>query len=107
MGIRSVLKVGSAAAVALTMGLGADLADAKTLKLQASSKAGDWAHRFMTDNWGPKLEAMLDTRQRFNDPYTLFTIKRVWQDVRSLLPGGSRYADRAILPHFLVYVMNH
>jgi len=31
---------------------------AKTLKVQASSKAGDWAHRFMTDNWGPKLGAM-------------------------------------------------
>lgn len=31
---------------------------AKTLKVQASSKAGDWAHRFMTDNYGPKLEAM-------------------------------------------------
>ena len=30
----------------------------KTLKLQASSKAGDWAHRFMTDNWGPKLSSM-------------------------------------------------
>ena len=58
MGIRNVFKLGSAAAVALTMGLGADIADAKTLKVQASSKAGDWAHRFMTDNWGPKLEAM-------------------------------------------------
>lgn len=31
---------------------------AKTLKVQASSKAGDWAHRFMTDDYGPKLEAM-------------------------------------------------
>lgn len=31
---------------------------AKTLKVQASSKAGDWAHRFMTDHYGPKLEAM-------------------------------------------------
>lgn len=31
---------------------------AKTLKVQASSKAGDWAHRFMTDNYGPKLEVM-------------------------------------------------
>lgn len=33
-------------------------AAAKTLKVQASSKSGDWAHRFMTDNYGPKLEAM-------------------------------------------------
>lgn len=31
---------------------------AKTLKVQASSKAGDWAHRFMTDNYAPKLESM-------------------------------------------------
>ena len=35
-----------------------DSADAKTLKVQASSKAGDWAHRFMTDKWAPKLDAM-------------------------------------------------
>lgn len=33
-------------------------AAAKTLKVQASSKAGDWAHRFMTDTWAPKLDAM-------------------------------------------------
>ncbi|MEM0990537.1 MAG: TRAP transporter substrate-binding protein [Pseudomonadota bacterium] len=58
MGINAVIKVGSAAAVALTMGLGAVTADAKTLKFQASSKAGDWAHRFMTETWGPKLGAM-------------------------------------------------
>ena len=58
MGIHNVMKVGAAAAVALTMGLGAVDAEAKKLKLQASSKAGDWAHRFMTDNWGPKLKAM-------------------------------------------------
>ena len=31
---------------------------AKTLKVQASSKAGDWAHRFMTDNYAPKLGVM-------------------------------------------------
>lgn len=58
MGINHVVKAGAAAAIALTMGLGADLAEAKTLKLQASSKAGDWAHRFMTDSWAPKLEQM-------------------------------------------------
>ena len=33
-------------------------ADAKTLKVQASSKAGDWAHRFMTDKFAPKLGEM-------------------------------------------------
>ncbi len=49
--------------IALTLGAvmlaapGGDV-HAKTLKVQASSKAGDWAHRFMTDNYGPKLEAM-------------------------------------------------
>lgn len=38
-------------------GVSAD-ADAKKLKVQASSKAGDWAHRFMTDKFGPKLATM-------------------------------------------------
>ncbi|MEM8743746.1 MAG: TRAP transporter substrate-binding protein [Pseudomonadota bacterium] len=33
-------------------------ANAKELKVQASSKAGDWAHRFMTDKWAPKLNTM-------------------------------------------------
>ena len=33
-------------------------ATAKELKVQASSKAGDWAHRFMTDKWAPKLKTM-------------------------------------------------
>ena len=46
-----------AAAALLSTGL-AGGASAKTLKLQASSKGGDWAHRFMTDTWGPKLGAM-------------------------------------------------
>jgi len=36
----------------------ATIASAKTLKVQASSRAGDWAHRFMTDKWAPKLDAM-------------------------------------------------
>lgn len=31
---------------------------AKNLKLQASSKSGDWAHRFMTENYAPRLKAM-------------------------------------------------
>jgi len=43
-------------AVALTFV--AEASYAKTLKVQASSKAGDWAHRFMTDKWAPKLSAM-------------------------------------------------
>ena len=34
------------------------LADAKNFKVQSSSKAGDWAHRFMTDKWAPKLGVM-------------------------------------------------
>lgn len=47
---------------ALTLGAAmvcvAGAADARTLKLQASSAPGDWAHRFMTDQWAPKLAAM-------------------------------------------------
>ena len=39
---------------ALVLSAAPDSADAKTLKVQASSKAGDWAHRFMTDKWAPK-----------------------------------------------------
>lgn len=58
MGMHHLIKGVSAAAIALTMGLSADIASAKTLKLQASSKSGDWAHKFMTDTWAPKLEAM-------------------------------------------------
>ncbi|MEO0427871.1 MAG: TRAP transporter substrate-binding protein [Pseudomonadota bacterium] len=49
-----------AAALLLGTGLGlsAGTADARTLQLQASSKAGDWAHRFMTDDWQGKFNAM-------------------------------------------------
>jgi TRAP-type C4-dicarboxylate transport system substrate-binding protein len=43
---------------ALVFAVAPDGAEAKTLKVQASSKAGDWAHRFMTDKWAPKLGAM-------------------------------------------------
>ena len=43
---------------ALVLSAAPDSADAKTLKVQASSKAGDWAHRFLTDKWAPKLDAM-------------------------------------------------
>ncbi len=28
------------------------------IKVQASSKSGDWAHRFMTDQWAPRLKSM-------------------------------------------------
>lgn len=34
--------------------------EAKTLKLQASSKSGDWAHRFMTEGWAKRVETMSD-----------------------------------------------
>ena len=34
------------------------VAEAKTLKLQASSKAGDWAHRVMTADWQKKFNMM-------------------------------------------------
>ncbi len=43
---------------ALVLAFSPEIASAKTLKVQASSKAGDWAHRFMTDKWAPKLDAM-------------------------------------------------
>ena len=43
---------------ALALAATTSLAEAKTLKLQASSKAGDWAHRFMTDDWQKKFNAM-------------------------------------------------
>ena len=36
----------------------ATAADAKTLKVQMSSKAGDWAHRYMTDKMAPVLATM-------------------------------------------------
>lgn len=54
--IKKTLVAISLGALMLTAS-GGDI-QAKTLKVQASSKAGDWAHRFMTDNYGPKLEAM-------------------------------------------------
>ncbi len=58
MSFHNVIKVGSAVAVALTMGLGAVDAEAKKLKVQASSKSGDWAHKFMGTTWAPKLKSM-------------------------------------------------
>jgi len=32
--------------------------DARTLKVQASSKSGDWAHRFLTEGWQQKVGIM-------------------------------------------------
>lgn len=45
------------AVTALVLGL-TGAADAKTIKVQASSAPGDWAHRFMTDGWQQKVEIM-------------------------------------------------
>jgi TRAP-type mannitol/chloroaromatic compound transport system substrate-binding protein len=50
---KSLMILGAAALVAMT-----GIAEAKTLKVQASSRAGDWAHRYMTDTWAPKLDKM-------------------------------------------------
>jgi TRAP-type mannitol/chloroaromatic compound transport system substrate-binding protein len=55
--VKTFLGLATASAVALTMAF-APQADAKNLQVQASSKSGDWAHRFLTENWAPKLKAM-------------------------------------------------
>jgi TRAP-type mannitol/chloroaromatic compound transport system substrate-binding protein len=55
--VKTFLGLATAGAVALTMAF-APQADAKNLQVQASSKSGDWAHRFMTDKWAPKLKVM-------------------------------------------------
>ncbi len=47
-----------AAAAVATVALGASVADAKKLKVQASSKSGDWAHQFANVTWAPKLGMM-------------------------------------------------
>ncbi|MEM9442120.1 MAG: C4-dicarboxylate ABC transporter substrate-binding protein, partial [Pseudomonadota bacterium] len=57
--MRRLLLATAVAALAFTS-YGVSDSLAKTLKLQASSRAGDWAHRFMTDEWGPKLGEMTD-----------------------------------------------
>ncbi len=54
--MRSLVSAVAATAVALLVAAPA-LAQTN-IKVQASSKAGDWAHRFMTDNWAPKLKSM-------------------------------------------------
>ena len=48
----------AAAAIALLAVAAAPPVEAKDLKVQASSAPGDWAHRFMTDQWAPKLKEM-------------------------------------------------
>ena len=58
MHFRPIITAGAAAIMAASLGLGAAQAQTKTLKVQASSAPGDWAHRFMTEQWGPKLEEM-------------------------------------------------
>lgn len=50
-------KTMTAALAALMLGA-TGVADARTLKVQASSAPGDWAHRFMTDGWQQKIEEM-------------------------------------------------
>jgi len=47
----------AAVVAALAIGL-TGAAEAKTLKLQASSAPGDWAHRFMTEGWQQKVGVM-------------------------------------------------
>ena len=46
------------AGAALALVLAVPSVSAKTLKVQASSAPGDWAHRFLTDNWAAKLKEM-------------------------------------------------
>lgn len=47
------------AIVASVMVLGSAAVDAKTLKFQISSKSGDWAHNYLTENW-KQLEVVTD-----------------------------------------------
>ena len=42
-------------AVAAVSAIGIADVQAKTMKVQASSSPGDWAHRFMTDGWQQKV----------------------------------------------------
>lgn len=50
---KGFVALGAALLVAMT-----GMAEAKTLKVQASSAAGDWAHRFMTEDWANRLAVM-------------------------------------------------
>lgn len=57
--MKKTISLVAVGAVALTSAMSvATIAEAKKIQVQASSKSGDWAHRFMTDNWAPKLKAM-------------------------------------------------
>ncbi len=58
--MRRILSTAVVAGLALASFAPSGTLEAKTLKLQASSSAGDWAHRFMTEQWGPKLGEMTD-----------------------------------------------
>jgi len=61
--VKYTLGLIAAGAVALTSALSlATEAEAKKIQVQASSKSGDWAHRFMTDTWAPKLKEMTNGR---------------------------------------------
>lgn len=48
----------TALAVAAVSAVGIADVQAKTMKVQASSAAGDWAHRFMTEGWQQKVGVM-------------------------------------------------
>jgi len=48
---RKKMKKSLLALVAGVMVLGSGVADAKTLKFQISSKSGDWAHSYLTEEW--------------------------------------------------------
>lgn len=60
MHVKNTISLVAAGAVALTSvtAIVAPAFAAKNLKVQASSKSGDWAHRYMTDKWAPKLKEM-------------------------------------------------
>ena len=58
MRTKTAVSAALATAVALTLGAGGAEAQTTTLKVQASSAPGDWAHRFMTEEWAAKLEEM-------------------------------------------------
>lgn len=60
MNFRPIATAGAAAATALALAANAAFAEPVQLKVQASSAPGDWAHRYMTEDWGPKLSEMTD-----------------------------------------------
>jgi TRAP-type C4-dicarboxylate transport system substrate-binding protein len=57
---RTAIPAALTTAIALALGAGAAAAQTTTLNVQASSAPGDWAHRYMTEDWGPKLSEMTD-----------------------------------------------